>query len=312
MPTSTALPDAILIAGPTASGKSDLAIELAERYGGVIVNADSMQVYDELRVLTARPSVQDEARVPHQLYGHVDPGHAYSAGQYAIDAAITLKSICATNKLPIIVGGTGLYFKVLLEGLSPVPQISTETRSYWRDASGVRSVSDLHAELARRDPVMAQRLVPTDRQRIVRALEVIEDTGVSLAEWQTKPGTPILSADRAFKILVMPPRDVLHDRANRRFKAMVAAGAVDEVEHLLSRNLDPGLPAMRALGVRAIADWIGGRIDKDEAVGRGQSETRQYIKRQSTWLNRNMITWSNIFAQETKSQLGQILTFIDF
>ena len=305
-------PRAILIAGPTASGKSALAMALAERLGGSVVNADSMQIYDALRILTARPSLSDEARIPHVLYGHVQPQEAYSAGHYAKDAAHVIEGLRATDSLPVVVGGTGLYFKVLLEGLSPVPDIDPDIRNRWRSEANKISAESLHQTLARLDPVMAARLEPGDRQRIVRALEVFEHTGRSLAEWQQTGGTPVFNADEVLKLVVAPPRAVLHQRAEDRFEHMMTDGAIEEVEALTKMELDPGQPVLRALGVDPIQRWLRGEISQKDAVNQGQTETRQYIKRQTTWLKKNMMSWNWLSTQQMESQLMESLTFIDF
>ncbi len=197
---------AILIAGPTASGKSGLALRLAEELGGVVINADSMQVYRELRILTARPTPEDEARVPHALYGFVSGAEAYSAGRYAVDAARAIEEARCSGRVPIVVGGTGLYFKVLLEGLSPVPAIDPDVRAYWRAQAAARPAPELHAILSARDAAMAARLMPTDPQRIVRALEVLESTGRSLADWQRQPGKPVLAEHETVRLLMVPDR----------------------------------------------------------------------------------------------------------
>lgn len=294
----TKAPSAILIAGPTASGKSAVAMALAERFNGTIVNADSMQIYQDLRVLSARPSSEDEARIPHVLYGHVGAEAAYSAGHYAKDVVRALDEVRASGRLPIIVGGTGLYFKVLLEGLSHVPEINPEIRTKWRNAANGEKPGALHKILAGMDPEMAARLRPSDRQRIVRALEVIDQTGRSLAEWQSKPGTPVLSdTSSLLKLVVAPPRKNLHARADARFVTMLSEGAVEEVQALMVRNLDPKLLIFRALGVTPIAAWLKGEVDRETALRRGQAETRQYIKRQTTWLRKNMMSWKWISAQ---------------
>ncbi len=288
--TSTHRP--ILIAGPTASGKSGLALLLAERLGGVVINADSMQVYRELRLLTARPAREDEARAPHALYGFVGAAEAYSAGRYAADAARAIGDARAAGRVPIIVGGTGLYFKALLEGLSPVPQIPPEVRAHWRGQAAARPPAELHALLAQRDPEMAARLMPTDPQRIVRALEVLESTGRSLAAWQREPGTPVLDEAATTRLLVLPDRAVHAAAIDARFDAMMAAGALDEVRALLALGLSDELPAMRALGVAPLAAHLAGAISLEAAVAAAKAETRQYAKRQMTWLRRNMISWT--------------------
>jgi tRNA dimethylallyltransferase len=290
-------PNAILIAGPTASGKSQLALTLAEREGGVIINADSMQVYRELEILTARPSAADLDRAPHALYGFVSGAQAYSAGRYAIDAARAIAKAEAAQKIPIIVGGTGLYFKVLLEGLSPVPTTDPEVRVYWRSQAAQRPAPELHALLAARDPEMAARLMPTDPQRIVRALEVLESTGRSLADWQRQSGAPVLAEALTERLLVMPDRDAQAAAIDARFDAMLAAGALEEVRRLLTHAFSPELPIMRALGVAQLAAHVRGELQLDDAAAAAKAQTRQYAKRQGTWLRRNMKSWKPIVTQ---------------
>jgi len=281
----------ILIAGPTASGKSKLALELAERHGGAVINADSMQVYRELSVLTARPTAEETARVPHKLYGHVAAAEGYSVGRWVADVAVALGDAKAEGRRPIIVGGTGLYFKALLDGLSPIPPIPDAVRAHWRAQAERLGAEGLHGLLAVRDPVMAARLRPTDPQRVTRALEVIEATGRSLGEWQREPGQPVLAADQAERLVVTVDRDELYARCDRRFEIMLETGALEEVERLAALGLDPGLPAMRAIGVRPLMQFLAGRISRQEAVVLAKTETRQYVKRQITWLNRNMNAW---------------------
>lgn len=284
----------ILVAGPTASGKSALALELADRHQGVIINADSLQVYGAFRILTARPSLEDEARAPHRLYGHVAISSAYSVAHWLRDVAMELEAAEASGRTPIIVGGTGLYFKALLEGLSPVPEIPAEIRSRWRLEAGEAGAEKLHVVLAQRDPEMAARLAPGDIQRITRALEVIDATGRSLADWQKVPGTPLLHAETTQRMVVRPPREVLHERSDRRFDAMMAEGALDEVAAVARTDPDPSRPALQALGYRELADHLGGRLSLEDAVECAKLATRQYIKRQETWLNRHMIAWNKI------------------
>lgn len=291
-----AQPSAILIAGPTASGKSGLALRLAEEHGGKIINADSMQVYAELRILTARPSIADEARVPHALYGFVPAAEAYSVGRFVVDAATAIDEARRQGRVPIIVGGTGLYFKALLEGLSPIPAIDDGVRARWRSTAEQIGAAELHRQLAARDAVMAGRLSPTDTQRIVRALEVLDSTGQSLAVWQTKPKTPILDAATATCLVVDADRADLIARADKRFDQMIADGALAEAESLAKRHLDPVLPAMRAIGVAPLIAAVRGERPLAEAIETAKAETRQYIKRQQTWLNGNMIAWNRIFA----------------
>jgi tRNA dimethylallyltransferase len=300
----------ILIAGPTASGKSALAIAIAAHVGGEIINADSMQVYRELRILSARPPEQEEARVPHALYGFVPAGEAYSAGRFVRDAATAIATARSAGRRPVIVGGTGLYFKALLEGLSPIPDVAGDVRDYWRRAGEERGAEALHGELLRVDPVMAGRLAPTDTQRIVRALEVIQSTGRSLAEWQSLRGEPVIDEAETVRLMVSGDRAELHARADARFERMMREGALEEARALSLLQLDPDLPAMRAIGVRPLLRLVAGEINEDEARELAKAETRQYIKRQETWLKRHMITWKAVETKETESSLRDIFAFI--
>lgn len=303
---------AVLIAGPTASGKSALALALAERLNGVVINADSMQVYRELAVLTARPTPAEEARAPHLLYGHVPAHEAYSAGRFVREAGQAIADVRRRGQVPIIVGGTGLYFKALTEGLAAIPPVPAAIRAHWRARAAEIGAARLHEELAARDPAMANRLAPTDLQRITRALEVWEATSRSLADWQAMAATPTPGLERALRLVVEVDRGELYRRCNERFAAMVEAGAREEVRALLALGLDPGLPAMRALGVRPLAAAIRGEIGLEAAVAGGAGETRQYAKRQLTWLRRNMIAWNIVPSQEIERMLATILPFIDF
>ncbi|MGI9387608.1 MAG: tRNA (adenosine(37)-N6)-dimethylallyltransferase MiaA [Methyloligellaceae bacterium] len=273
---------AVLIAGPTASGKSSLALTIAETLGGVIINADSMQVYRELRVLTARPTVEDEGRVPHRLYGCVAGRDAYSAGRWLADCAEVLHDTQNRGFVPVIVGGTGLYFKVLFEGLSPMPDIPPDIRDYWRHKAAKLGGEQLHQILDARDPVMAARLRPSDPQRLTRALEVLDATGKSLGHWQTEPGEPLLDPKDAAKIVVAPPRDVLYDRIDLRVDRMLENGAIEEVKVLMALGLPEDLPIMRALGVGAFTRYLGGALPLGDAAERVKMESRRYAKRQLT------------------------------
>jgi tRNA dimethylallyltransferase len=283
---------AILIAGPTASGKSAAALALAERLGSTVINADSMQVYRELAVLTARPTREDEARAPHRLYGTVPAGEAYSVGRWLEDAARAIEEATSGGRVPILVGGTGLYFKALLEGLAPVPDIPREIRAAWRERAEALGAEGLYRELAARDPAMASRLKPSDAQRLVRALEVIDATGISLGEWQGGNASPLLPAEAVAKLVIAPEREALYAAIDARFDAMFAAGALEEVRALAALGLDPGLPAMRAHGVRELAAHLGGACSLEEAVVKAKTETRRYAKRQMTWLRRFMQDWT--------------------
>jgi tRNA dimethylallyltransferase len=304
-------PRPILIAGPTASGKSGLALALAERLSGTVINADSMQVYRELAILTARPTAEDEARAPHALYGFVGGAEAYSAGRYAGDAARAIAEAKAAGRVPIVVGGTGLYFKALLEGLAPVPAADPEVRAFWRAEAARRPAAELHALLGARDPEMARRLMPADKQRIVRALEVLESTGRSLGEWQREPGTPVLAEGETRRLLLMPDRRKQGPLIDARFDAMLAAGALQEVAGLLGRGFSGELPIMRALGVAPLSAHLVGRLGLEHAVALAKADTRKYAKRQLTWLRRNMIAWTAVSAQVVEIIAACDLSFID-
>lgn len=300
----------ILIAGPTASGKSALALALAERLGGVIINADSMQVYSDLRILSARPSLEDEARVPHRLYGHVPGREAYSAGRFVKEAAEAIAAAQAAGQRAIVVGGTGLYFKALLEGLSPIPPVDDGIRNHWRRLADERGTYALWTALMQDDPVMALRLDPSDTQRIVRALEVFHSTGKSLSYWQEMPGTAVVAADQTIKIRISLPREELRARADARFDQMMDAGALREIEKLSALDLDPDLPVMRALGVRPLLEFVRGTLGKDEAAMQAKAETRQFIKRQETWARQYMIAWETIETTHSESLETKVIPFI--
>ncbi|WP_072373550.1 tRNA (adenosine(37)-N6)-dimethylallyltransferase MiaA [Hyphomicrobium sp. NDB2Meth4] len=300
----------ILIAGPTASGKSGLALRLAEELGGIVINADSMQVYRELRILTARPSAAEEQRAPHALYGFVPGRESYSAGRYARDVARVLGEAQRAGQRPIIVGGTGLYFKTLTEGLSPIPAVPDDVRQHWRARGAEVGAGVLHGELSARDPETAGRLAPTDTQRIVRALEVLEATGVSLAEWQRVPRQKIIDLADAVPLLVQVERDELYRRIDERFCAMIDAGALDEVMQLERLGLDPALPLLSSLGVGPLRRHLAGEVSLEAALGEGQTESRQYAKRQLTWARSNMIAWYHVSAQEMKSEVAKIVSLV--
>lgn len=287
--------DAILITGPTASGKSALALDFAKRFGGQVVNADSMQVYDVLRVLTARPSEEEMAGIAHHLYGYVHPAASYSTGDWLRDVGDLLSRLKADNVLPVIVGGTGLYFKALTGGLSDMPTVPEDIRSTLRGRLSTEGAETLHRELAARDPAMAGRLNPQDGQRIVRALEVLETTGQSISEFQGKAGLMLVDPARARKFVVLPDRALLHERINRRFAGMFEQGAVEEVEALLALGLSPEMPAMKAIGVSQIAAMLKGELSRDEVIELASAATRQYAKRQMTWFRNQMDeSWERI------------------
>jgi tRNA dimethylallyltransferase len=284
--------NAVLIAGPTASGKSALALALARKTGGIIINADSMQVYRDLSVITARPTPQEEALVPHRLYGHVDAAVNFSAGAFVVDAARVLAEARAEHRLPIFVGGSGLYFKALIRGLSAVPPIPPEIREAVRARLARDGVEALHAELARRDSSAAERLKPRDRTRIARALEVVEATSRSLSDWHRDGLPPLLPAGTFRALFLEPDREQLYARIDARFDAMLKAGALEEVKLLAARNLDPLLPAMKAHGVPALIAHLKGEITLEEAAAIGQADTRHYAKRQFTWFRHQLPEFS--------------------
>lgn len=281
---------AVLIAGPTASGKSAAALALARSAGGVIINADSMQVYRELRILTARPGPEEEALAPHRLFGQVPAAQGYSVGQWLEDARAAIATAREQGRVPILVGGTGLYFKALLEGLSPVPDVPAALRAHWRAEAARLGAAALHRLLAERDPGMAARVRPSDPQRLVRALEVLDATGRSLLDWQRQPGRPLLAPEETVRVVIAPPREDLHARIDARFDSMLAAGALGEAAAIRALRLDPALPAMRALGLRPLLAHLEGEFGLAAAAARAKTETRRYAKRQMTWLRGNMIT----------------------
>ena len=280
---------AILIAGPTASGKSAAALELAQRLGGLIVNADAMQVYRELKVLSARPGPEVERLAPHRLFGHVPAAQAYSAARWLADARHSLDEAWGQGRTAIVVGGTGLYFSSLEKGLSDIPDVAAEIRAKWRNALAEHGPDALHRELAARAPDEARRLRPSDGQRIARALEVLDATGETLSVHHARPSaTSALSGADVIRLAIVPERAELYRRCDERFLRMMEQGALDEVKRLVALNLDPALPAMRAIGVAALARHLSGEIGLDEAVGIAQRETRNYAKRQLTWLRHQM------------------------
>lgn len=297
----TAKPRKILIAGPTASGKSALALRLAERLGdAVVVNADSMQVYRDLRILTSRPGPAEEARAPHLLYGHVDAAEPYSVGRFLADARRVIEE--NSNKTMIFVGGTGLYFEALTKGLSTAPPIPDPIRSHWREQGRNITPEALHAELGRRDPVMAARLRPSDPQRIIRALEVIDATGISLAEWQGGEGVSLVDPT-AVRLVLTLERAELRARIAARFARMIEEGALEEVRRLLARNLDPSLPAMKAIGVTPLGTHLRGGLSLEQAVDRAVTDTRQYAKRQETWFRNRLADWSHLPSKDVETLL---------
>lgn len=275
-------PRVALIAGPTASGKSALAVRLAQATGGIVINADASQVYADLAILSARPTEAEMAGVPHRLFGHVDGAQACTAARWADEARAEIDRAHGAGCLPILVGGTGLYIRTLLDGIAPVPDIDPAIRADVR----AMPVAQAHAALTAEDPQAAARLAPADTTRVARALEVVRSTGKPLAEWQQHKSGGIADRVTLSALILLPPRDWLIARCDRRFEQMVAGGAVKEVRSLLSRHLAPDLPVMRAIGVPEIAAWLAGAVDRETMLERGRIATRQYAKRQYTWFSR--------------------------
>ncbi|WP_192355716.1 tRNA (adenosine(37)-N6)-dimethylallyltransferase MiaA [Mesorhizobium mediterraneum] len=280
--------NAILIAGPTASGKSALAVDLAERNGGVIVNTDSMQGYSVLDVLTARPTAAELARVPHFLYGHVHPSTAYSTGAWLRDVMKLIDNGAFLERPVIFVGGTGLYFRALAEGISEMPDIPQSIRDRWRYELQEQGAAKLHRILLREDSAAGMMLKPTDGQRIVRALEVLDASGRSILEWQAARGRPLIDRASTRFFVIEPDRAALVERIGARFDRMLEKGALDEVRRLTDLGLDPDLPAMKAIGVRELQAAMAGELSFPEAIERAKIATRQYAKRQATWFRHQL------------------------
>lgn len=294
----------MLIAGPTASGKSALALQLAEAAGGVIVNTDSMQVYRDLRIITARPTLEEEAHIPHRLYGYRDAAINCSVGMWLDDAAAVLAEIRTSGRMPIFAGGSGLYFKALLRGLANVPQVAPEIREAVRGRLERDGIEALHAELARRDPVMGERLKPRDRTRVARALEVFEATGRSIADWHAHGLPPLLTPANVTAVFLAPDRAELYARIDRRFETMLAHGALEEVAALAQRDLDPLLPAMKAHGVPALIRHLKGEISLAAAGAIGALDTRHYAKRQFTWFRHQLPEFEWVVPAEALRRLN--------
>ena len=299
----------IVIAGPTASGKSALALALAQEFGGVVINADAMQVYKVLRVLTARPEPAGEALVPHRLYGILPPSELCSAGRWQALAATECQAVWNLGRLPIIVGGTGLYLHALLHGLSPIPSIPDSIRQETRALFQTLGNESFYARLSERDPRMAARLHPANSQRLVRAWEVLEATGRSLADWQTEPALKRLETD-TFSLLLMPPRPSLYAACNGRFLTMIDRGGLQEVQILLDKQLDPALPVMKALGVPELARHLLEGYPLDAAIRDAQSATRHYAKRQMTWFRHQLTACQIIDSQFSESFIPKIFANI--
>ena len=300
---------AVLIAGPTASGKSDVALGLAERLKGSIINADAMQVYEGLRILTARPSPEDEARVPHRLYGTVPASTAFSVGDWTAAATQAAIEVTRAGRLPIFVGGTGMYLSVLSEGISPMPEIPADIREEVRGIPERQSLAELYELVRKVDAASAERIGPTDPQRLMRALEVFRATGEPLTSWQQKPREKPFEGKFA-RIVLAPERQWVYDRIEQRFDTMMISGAMQEVEALAKRGLDPDLPLMKALGVEDLIRVQCGKSSLDEAVIEIKTKTRRFAKRQMTWFRNQMITWNRVEAQEMEIKINDIFANI--
>jgi tRNA dimethylallyltransferase len=299
---------AVLIAGPTASGKSALALELAEQVGGVIVNADSMQVYRDLRIITARPTPEEEVRTTHRLYGFVDAAENYSVGRWCRDVEEALKEARSQGRMPILVGGTGLYFKALTTGLAAVPPIPADIRAEVRSRLQREGPPALHVELARLDPATAKRVTINDRSRISRALEVVLATGRPLSDWHIEGLPPLINSKRVAKVFISCERKELVHRIERRFAAMLKSGALEEVRRLAARGLDPSLPAMKAHGVPWLIRHLDGEISLEEAVAGAVMDTRRYAKRQLTWFRNQMQDWPRKTVENAAAALKRQLS----
>jgi tRNA dimethylallyltransferase len=279
---SSERPRLALIAGPTASGKSALALALAEAGRGVVINADSAQVYADLRIISARPEPSDEARAPHRLYGYRDSAQPCSAADWAADAKREIARARSAGRMPILAGGTGLYIRTLLDGIAPIPEIDPAVR----EAVRAFTVAHNYASLEREDPDAAARLRPSDSMRVARALEVVRSTGRPLADWQKERVGGIAGEVELVPLVLLPPRDWLYRRCDQRFEQIMSDEGIEEVRALLGRGLNPMLPAMRAIGVREIAGFLKGELSRKEALAAGRAATRQYAKRQYTWFSR--------------------------
>ena len=300
----------LVVAGPTASGKSALALSLAEAAGGAVINADSMQVYRELRILTARPSPVDERRCPHHLYGIIPAAEACTAARWRDLAIEAVREAHDAGRLPIVCGGTGLYLKALLDGLSPMPDIPADLRADVRARYAEAPAVAIHSALSVVDEKAAARIRPTDRQRLLRALEVFEATARSIVDWQSAPTDGPPAGMDFVTLALLPPREILYATIDERVERMVDQGALDEVAALLRLGLSPELPAMRALGVVEFGALIAGRIGREEAISAVQQATRNYAKRQFTWFRRQLIADLTIEKQYSEKLAGEIFSYI--
>ncbi|GMG81281.1 tRNA (adenosine(37)-N6)-dimethylallyltransferase MiaA [Paralimibaculum aggregatum] len=293
----------MLVAGPTASGKSALALALAERCGGVVVNADSQQIYDAWRVLSARPTPAEEARAPHRLYGHVGLETSFSVGAWLRDLAPVLAAARAAGQRPVIVGGTGLYFKALTEGIAPIPEVPPEVRAAAEARLERLGLAGFAAELAARDPETAATLDRENPMRVLRASEVLDHTGTGLAEWRRRTAPPLLPLAACTAAALAPPRDWLYARCEARFEAMLAAGALEEVRRVQALGLPAAAPGLKAVGAPELMAHLSGALTLEEAAGAAKTATRRYAKRQLTWVRNQMAAWRRIEASLTGARI---------
>lgn len=303
----------VFIAGPTASGKSAVALWLAETAPGTVINGDALQLYRDLSVLTARPSAEDEARAPHRLYGVLDGSVASSAAWWAEQATREVEAAWEQGRLPIVTGGTGLYLRTLLHGIVPVPEIEETVRADVRARMETEGPEALHAALSRLDPVSAARLGPRDRQRIARALEVVLATGTPLSQFQSERTGGL--ADRAgvgpiIRCVILPEREILYERCDRRLEAMAELGAIEEVKNLLARGLPPEMPVMKAVGVPELAAFLDKTLEYQAAIAAAQQATRNYAKRQYTWFRNQCRDWNFITSHDFDTQKEKIATIL--
>ncbi|MCK6451398.1 MAG: tRNA (adenosine(37)-N6)-dimethylallyltransferase MiaA [Alphaproteobacteria bacterium] len=305
-PTSTR---AVVVAGPTASGKSALALALAEEFAGTVVNADSMQLYRGLRILTAQPDDAALARAPHRLYGVLEPDDPASAGRWRAMALDAIAEAREAGRLPVLVGGTGLYLRALMQGLAPVPPVPAEVREAARALHARLGAEGFHRALAERDPVTAAKLASSDTQRLIRAYEVVAATGRPLSAWQAEPAAPA-GGLCCFVMLLMPPRPALHAAIDARFLRMMEQGALDEARALMARNFDPRLPAMKALGVPELIRHLKGEISQEDAIRLAQQSTRRYAKRQATWFRHQLAPDHVLNAQFSERFMPEIFAII--
>ncbi|HUF88345.1 MAG TPA: tRNA (adenosine(37)-N6)-dimethylallyltransferase MiaA [Thermohalobaculum sp.] len=304
-------PKPILLAGPTASGKSALALALARRLGGAVINADSQQVYREWRILTARPPPGEEAAVPHFLYGHVALEADYSAGAWLADAARALATCRARSLRPVIAGGTGLYFRALTGGLAPIPPVPRAIRAR-AEAELARIGADaMLRRLAARDPDTAASIDRANPARILRAWEVLEASGTGLAAWHRRTARPLLPPGAAVALALTPPRDLLYARCDARLEAMLEAGVLDEVARVMALGLAPALPGLKAVGAAELMAHLRGEITRDEALARARTATRHYARRQLTWIRNQMPGWARLESADAAQNLARALALIE-